>query len=332
MESFSDALFGKGKSIFTPRKKNSKSPTPLPAPPPPPGECDPSEGDGPPKPPPPEPARLLHESDILRGEEVAEMEQKLPTTLRGYNWKLLYSLQAHGANFGTFYARCQFEARTLVVAQTGSGEVVGGYSNSVWRPGVEYYGTGQSFLFSIDKNRRKKKVEEIPITGDLITVRHGEIRPFTPGDIPTVRAMVRPAKCDKLDDQGRRLGENGRPILQARGRVADIIPDEVDPPCKIETYPWTGANNYFIMCSEQSMAMGGGGGSFGLFVDEDFSRGSSGPSETYGNPQLATTSEFDIVNFECWGFTTHDSRDECEAEDDARLRRPVVHVHAPARL
>ena len=59
-----------------------------------------------------------------------------------------------------------------------------------------------------------------------------------------------------------------------------------------------------MMASESSIAMGGGGGEWGLFVDEDFSRGSSGRSETFGNAPLCDPSDFEILNFECWGFTT----------------------------
>ncbi|KAH8049312.1 hypothetical protein JL720_15619 [Aureococcus anophagefferens] len=182
--------------VFTPRKKTPPPPTKGASPPPPP---PPPDGDEQrptfSEPPPPEAAKLL-----------------------GYNWRQLYSLQQHGANAGTFYARVQFESRTLVVAETSAGEILGGYTSGL--------------------------------------------------------------------------------------------------------APGASANNYFMMCSESSIAMGGGGGSFGFFLDDDFSRGSSGPSETYGNPPLAASSEFDVVNFECWGFTTHVDADAAAKEDRCRVGRP----------
>ena len=105
--------------------------------------------------------------------------------------------------------------------------------------------------------------------------------------------------------------------------IRDSIPDPPDDDGpRVSCFPWTGANNYFMMCSESSIAMGGGGGSFGFFLDDDFSRGSSGPSETYGNPPLAASSEFDVVNFECWGFTTHVDADAAAKEDRCRVGRP----------
>ena len=162
-------------------------------------------------------------------------------------------------------------------------------------------------------------------------MRHGEIRPFQEGDFPTVYAMKRPPDWpappeasggDDKDAEPRRTPD-GRRIWRSRGHILDIIPDPPDDDGpRVACFPWTGANNYFMMCSESSIAMGGGGGSFGFFLDDDFSRGSSGPSETYGNPPLAGTSEFDVVNFECWGFTTHVDADAAAKEDRCRVGRP----------
>ncbi|KAH8070287.1 hypothetical protein JL720_11848 [Aureococcus anophagefferens] len=137
-----------------------------------------------------------------------------------------------------------------------------------------------SFLFKVERQASKK------ITGP-ITVRHGEIRPFQEGDFPTVYAMKRPADWprppeasggDEKDAEPRRTPD-GRRIWRSRGHILDIIPDPPDDDGpRVSCFPWTGANNYFMMCSESSIAMGGGGGSFGFFLDDDFSRGSSGPS------------------------------------------------------
>ena len=54
----------------------------------------------------------------------------------------------------------------------------------------------------------------------------------------------------------------------------------------VEVYGWTGTNSYFALCSDRSVAMGGGG-SFGFLVEEDFSRGTSGTS---GDAQQPSTS------------------------------------------
>ena len=241
----------------------------------------------PPPPPPPRPprsppmkrppespvARLLAKSHILDDSLAAALSTKLPDTLKGYNLKLLYSLQQHGADPGTFYARAQFDARTLIAIQTTRGEVFGGYMTMPWRPSEEYYGTGQSFLW------RKTNKCDVKRPGSLL---------------------------------------RGFSSSPRQKRVTNV-----------EVYGWTGTNSYFALCSDRSVAMGGGG-SFGFLVEEDFSRGTSGVSETYNNPPLSLEPDFEVVNFECWGFTTCMTVDELQRESPLRAR-PVVKAQAQLR-
>ncbi|GMF25587.1 unnamed protein product [Phytophthora fragariaefolia] len=73
-------------------------------------------------------------------------------------------------------------------------------------------------------------------------------------------------------------------------------------------YQWSRKNSYFMLCSDESLIMGGGG-NFGLFLDSDLSRGTSGACETYNSPPLTTSQEFSCVHVELWGFTTGDKPD-----------------------
>ncbi|KAG6597984.1 Oxidation resistance protein 1 [Phytophthora cinnamomi] len=73
-------------------------------------------------------------------------------------------------------------------------------------------------------------------------------------------------------------------------------------------YQWSRKNSYFMLCSDESLIMGGGG-NFGLFLDSDLSRGTSGACETYNSPPLTTSQEFTCVHVELWGFTTGDKPD-----------------------
>ncbi|XP_011090546.1 TLD domain-containing protein 2 [Sesamum indicum] len=71
----------------------------------------------------------------------------------------------------------------------------------------------------------------------------------------------------------------------------------------------TGMNRYFTLCSTDYLAMGGGG-HFALYLDGELSSGSSSSSETYGNPCLARTEDFDIKEVELWGFVYASKFDE----------------------
>ncbi|KAL5753530.1 hypothetical protein ACOSP7_021750 [Xanthoceras sorbifolium] len=63
----------------------------------------------------------------------------------------------------------------------------------------------------------------------------------------------------------------------------------------------TGANRYFTLCSTDFLAIGGGG-HFALYLDGDLLNGSSSVSETYGNPCLAHSEDFEVKEVELWGF------------------------------
>ena len=62
-----------------------------------------------------------------------------------------------------------------------------------------------------------------------------------------------------------------------------------------------GVNRYFTLCSTEFLALGGGG-HFALYLDGDLLNGSSSVSETYGNPCLAHSEDFEVKEVELWGF------------------------------
>ncbi|XP_051202455.1 uncharacterized protein [Lolium perenne] len=74
-------------------------------------------------------------------------------------------------------------------------------------------------------------------------------------------------------------------------------------------YRSTGANNYFTFCSPEYLAIGGGG-HFALYLDEDLLNGSSSTSETFNNPCLSVSQEFEVKHVELWGFVNASMYDE----------------------
>lgn len=77
---------------------------------------------------------------------------------------------------------------------------------------------------------------------------------------------------------------------------------------RLNVYRWTGKNRYIQLCdtSHRMLAFGGGGtdGAFGLCVQDDFTRGSTGPCDTFGNAPLCEPGSFDVVDVEFWEFLT----------------------------
>ena len=76
---------------------------------------------------------------------------------------------------------------------------------------------------------------------------------------------------------------------------------------EVVMYKWTGANRYIQLCdaAKRTVAFGGGGddGDFGLCIEDDFRRGTTGHCSTFENEALCEEGYFDVVNLEVWGFT-----------------------------
>ncbi|KAL7540687.1 hypothetical protein ACHAXR_010305 [Thalassiosira sp. AJA248-18] len=72
-------------------------------------------------------------------------------------------------------------------------------------------------------------------------------------------------------------------------------------------YKWSGANRYIQLCdaAKRTVAFGGGGdeGDFGLCIEDDFRRGTTGHCSTFENEALCEEGYFDVMDLEVWGFT-----------------------------
>ena len=72
---------------------------------------------------------------------------------------------------------------------------------------------------------------------------------------------------------------------------------------RFQVFKWTpGSNEQFVLATDSFLAFGGGG-TFALWLDAQFDRGTSEPNTTYGNATFLASSEiFQIVSIEVWGF------------------------------
>jgi len=63
-----------------------------------------------------------------------------------------------------------------------------------------------------------------------------------------------------------------------------------------KVYKCTLDNSYYLFTSPDSIGVGGGGGGFALYLDQDLNQGCSNDCETFASPCLASDSEFVCMN------------------------------------
>lgn len=71
---------------------------------------------------------------------------------------------------------------------------------------------------------------------------------------------------------------------------------------EFEVFKWTGDNMFFMKGDMDSLAFGGGGGEFGLWLDGDLYHGRTHSCKTFGNPMLSKTEDFYVQDIEIWAF------------------------------
>lgn len=93
-------------------------------------------------------------------------------------------------------------------------------------------------------------------------------------------------------------------------------------------YPWSAANSHFLLGSPDSIGFGGGG-SFGLWLDESFEFGSSGRCDTFANEPLAASRDFRVIACQFWGFNAmHESP---HLPHESSLTSPMHAIGEPPR-
>ncbi|OAC98607.1 hypothetical protein MUCCIDRAFT_150149, partial [Mucor lusitanicus CBS 277.49] len=71
---------------------------------------------------------------------------------------------------------------------------------------------------------------------------------------------------------------------------------------QVSVYHWTMLNDYMMYGNQDFFAIGGGQGSFGLWVHSDLTHGYSQPCPTFNNPMLGKSPSFECIGLEIWEF------------------------------
>lgn len=68
------------------------------------------------------------------------------------SWDLVYNINKDGISYVTFYYKTEKYNPTLVIIEDTNGNVFGIYATERWHKSPEFYGTGESFLFTFKVN------------------------------------------------------------------------------------------------------------------------------------------------------------------------------------
>jgi hypothetical protein len=238
----------------------------------------------------PEPASALAACPrILTANMIHQlMVEALPMSLKTTRWDRIYALGRDGDDFYTMTRHCANFKDTIIVAVTSQGHILGGYAAAPWIK-QEGHDMSRSFYGNGES---------------FLFASHPAEEQQEPKDVPEPEKQETEATSEpEKKNEHNATREN------------------------LHIYKWTGSNTYSQVCDvdDGQLAMGGGG-AFGLIIEDNFSRGTTGRCSTFGNPPLVPTPRgiFEIVDFEVYGFTSLGAALKSEAEPPTKEHPKLV--------
>ncbi|CAH0726297.1 unnamed protein product, partial [Brenthis ino] len=226
----------------------------------------------------------------------------LPVRITMYQPVLLYTTEEHGCSLTTFYVRVEHHEPTLLMIKTCNNEVFGAYCSTRWFERNQkdergnrqaYFGTGETFLFSLYPERAK---------------------------YPWVGCSI------GADGKGESVSHASELFMAADSKMITIGGGSVFINFTIifslhpvrAKYPWVGcaqedskdegdvktshANSLFMAADNTMITVGGGDGQ-AIWMDENIRFGKTDRCSTFNNPPLCPSGDFEIRVLEVYGFS-----------------------------
>ena len=225
---------------------------------------------------------LSSDVPLLSQKDWMALSAHLPSRCRGLDHRLLYSTDRDGSFIGTLLSRTKGRGPTFIVVLATDGSVFGGFASRDWS-GCSL--SGGNLHASPAKSRVLDRLSSS-------TLQH-------------------------LGGCYNAAGNYGLPGVSAPSYFGSGESFVFRARPSFNVYRWTRHNDHFLLVSQDCLAFGGGG-HFGLWLNESLDCGSTGPCDTYGNPALIGDSpevaqgdggtsgrsrSFKVVKVEAWGFT-----------------------------
>jgi TLD len=172
---------------------------------------------------------------------------------------------------------------------------------------VQYYGTGECFVFNLSDQTRK--VSTPATTPTRVASRSSAHSTPTTACVSASTATPsspRPQQQQQHTSNTPVVSPKAAATTSSSATASNGCRTAVDQRrtfCSLHKYKWAGLNPYFQFSSETTLGFGGGGDGFSLFVGDDFSSGTSCRSQTFDNEELCSSSDFEVSQLEVWGLT-----------------------------
>jgi hypothetical protein len=189
---------------------------------------------------------------ILDERLAEEIRLMMPTRLQLHDqWDLVYSLEQHGVSLATLYARCKafnaVQAGFVIVVKDRKDHVFGAYLSDYPHVHPHYYGTGECFLWKntiLSHHILRPVHSSNPLHTTVSPTIHKHDRPSSSGH----HSLSSP-ETSQLSIYS--TAESTRP--SSRG-----TDDLHSPQYQFKGFPYTGLNDYMILCTPQFLSVGGG--------------------------------------------------------------------------
>lgn len=205
------------------------------------------------------------ESRLLTPAIAEEIRNLVPARLSIVDeWNLVYSLDRDGASLGTLYDKCD-----------------------------KYRGKRVGFVLCV-------RDSEGGIFGAYLSdAPHISPKYFGTGECFLWRASVMaplPPPASLIDsDDTPDVGRSS--TIPAQPNAAGVS----EPSIRFKAFPYSGVNEYYMLCEQHFLSAGAGDGKFGLWLDHGLERGVSSTSQTFGNEPLSDEGEkFGVLGVEVW--------------------------------
>ena len=91
-------------------------------------------------------------SEIIDDARRQVISYYLPSLIKMREWHLLFSINMDGVSMQTFYHNLKHRDNTLILIQDEHDHIFGAFCNEEWHMRNHFYGTGECFVFSFEKD------------------------------------------------------------------------------------------------------------------------------------------------------------------------------------